>query len=125
MPPPRPSELVRAGLVRRVLDRMGYTVLEAEHGPQALEIMAARTEPVDLLLTDVIMPGMSGRELADQLQRSHPGIKVLFMSGYTDEAISQHGVLVSGVAFLEKPFTPDILLRRVREVLGVPAAARR
>ena len=112
-------------LVRRVLDRMGYTVLEAEHGPQALEIMAARTEPVDLLLTDVIMPGMSGRELADQLQRSHPGIKVLFMSGYTDEAISQHGVLVSGVAFLETPCTPDILLRRVREVLGVPAAARR
>ena len=112
-------------LVRRVLDRMGYTVLEAEHGPQALEIMAQRKEPVDLLLTDVIMPGMSGRELADHLQRAHPGLKVLFMSGYTDEAISQHGVLVSGVAFLEKPFTPDILLRKVREVLGAPARARK
>jgi PAS domain S-box-containing protein len=111
-------------LVRRVLDRLGYTVLEAEHGAQALDIMAARSEPVDLLLTDVIMPGISGRELADQLQRSHPGIKVLFMSGYTDEAISHHGVLVSGVAFLEKPFTPDILLRKVREVLGPAGEAR-
>ncbi|HEX6924332.1 MAG TPA: PAS domain S-box protein [Longimicrobiaceae bacterium] len=112
-------------LVRRVLDRMGYTVLEAENGQEALEIMANRSEPVDLLLTDVIMPGMSGRELADALQKTHPDLRVLFMSGYTDEAISQHGVLVSGVAFLEKPFTPDILLRRVREVLGTPAEAQR
>src|SRR5690606_23784854 len=92
-------------LVRRVLDRMGYTVIEAEDGGKALAIMQERAEPIDLLLTDVIMPGTNGRELADQLQSALPGLKVLFMSGYTDEAISQHGVLVAGVAFLEKPFT--------------------
>ena len=105
-------------LVRRVLDRMGYTVLEAEDGPTALRVMDQRGAPVDLLLTDVIMPGMSGRELADRLLESQPDLKVLFMSGYTDEAISQHGVLADGVSFLEKPFTPDLLLQRVREVLG-------
>ena len=105
-------------LVRRVLDRMGYTVLEAEDGPGALRVMEQRGAPVDLLLTDVIMPGMSGRQLADRLLEAQPDLKVLFMSGYTDEAISQHGVLAEGVSFLEKPFTPDLLLQRVREVLG-------
>lgn len=104
-------------LVRRVLDRMGYTVWEAEDGASALDLIRDREAIPDLLLTDVIMPGMSGRELADQIHKARPDLKVLFMSGYTDEAISQHGVLVPGVAFLEKPFTPEILLRRIRKVL--------
>ena len=72
---------------------------------------------LDLVLLDVVMPGMSGRELSDRLQTMQPDVKVLYMSGYTDEAIVHHGVLEPGVAFLEKPFTPDLLLRRVRETL--------
>ena len=105
-------------LVRRVLDRMGYTVLEAQDGPAALRVAAEYESPIDLLLTDVIMPGMSGSELARQVVQRHPDMKVLFMSGYTDDAISQHGVLAEGINFLEKPFTPDLLLHRVRDVLG-------
>jgi two-component system cell cycle sensor histidine kinase/response regulator CckA len=110
-------------LIRRVLSRNGYHVLEAESGPAALRVLQRHGEPVDLLLTDVVMPGMSGRELADQLTAARPELHVLYMSGYTDEAIVHHGVLDPGVAFLEKPFTPDVLLRRLREVLGTPVDA--
>ncbi|HET7321819.1 MAG TPA: PAS domain S-box protein, partial [Longimicrobiaceae bacterium] len=109
-------------LVRRVLDRAGYRILEASSGQAALDLLADTGARVDLLLTDVVMPGMSGRELADELTARTPGLPVLYMSGYTDEAIMHHGVLAEGVAFLEKPFTPDILLRKLRDVLdGAPA----
>ncbi len=112
---------VRA-LARRVLESRGYTVLEAGRGEEALQVSETHTGPIHLLLTDVIMPGMSGRALADRLAPMHPGMKVLFMSGYTDNAVVHHGVLESGIAFVQKPFTPEALLRKVREILGLNEA---
>ncbi|MBW3630493.1 MAG: PAS domain S-box protein, partial [Gemmatimonadetes bacterium] len=104
-------------LVRRVLDRNGYRVLEASSGPDALRLLETNTEPIHMLLTDVVMPGMSGRELADRLAPEYPQMSILYMSGYTDEAIVHHGVLDPGIALIEKPFTPEVLLRQVREIL--------
>jgi PAS domain S-box-containing protein len=106
-----------------VLRRHGYRVLEASHGDEALRIVRAHREPIHLLLSDVVMPAMSGPELARLVQGEHPGIRVLFASGYTDDAIVSHGVLDPGVAFLQKPFTPASLLRKIRELLDAPAAA--
>lgn len=112
-------------LVRTILAAHGYKVLQASRGKEALEVLAAQTAPVDLMITDVVMPEMSGRELAHHAAAVWPGMKVLYMSGYTDEAIVQHGVLDSGTPFLQKPFTHDALTRRVREVLeGKTARAR-
>ena len=105
-------------LVFRVLAGHGYTVLVADSGDEALRLLESRGEPIALLLTDVILPGMSGRELADRLRGRLPGLKVLYMSGYTQNAIVHDGRLDADVAFLEKPFTPEDLVRRVREVLG-------
>ena len=105
------------GVVVRVLERLGYTPLVAPDAAAAIPIAAAFHGAIDLLLTDVVMPGMGGPELARQLQAVRPGLPVLFVSGYTDDAIVQHGVLEPGVEFLQKPFTPDALARRVREVL--------
>jgi CheY-like chemotaxis protein len=107
---------VRA-LAAEVLERHGYRVVAAENGERALELADARDGPIHLLLTDVVMPRMSGRELAEKLLVSRPDTKVLFMSGYTDDAIVQHGVLEEGTEFLQKPFTRDALTVRVREVL--------
>jgi len=109
---------VRA-VTRQLLERNGYTVLEAADGPAALALVdgGRGNLPVDLLLTDVIMPGMSGRELANQLKARWPTIRVLFMSGYTDDAVVRHGMLEPGLAYLEKPFRPAALLRKVREVV--------
>ncbi|HET8656812.1 MAG TPA: PAS domain S-box protein [Longimicrobiaceae bacterium] len=117
------DELAVRVLVRRVLDRAGYRILEADGPRSALELLDSIDAPIDVLLTDVVMPGMSGRELADRVVPRLPGVRVLFMSGYTDEAIAQHGVLEAGVALLEKPFTPEILLRKLRDVLDSPAPA--
>ena len=104
-------------VVREVLHRLGYKVLEAE-GPNAAQAIAGiRREPPQLLVTDVIMPELNGRELARRLDARWPGLKVLYLSGYTDEAIVRHGVLEPGVAFLQKPFTPEGLAQKVREVL--------
>ncbi|MBN1661519.1 MAG: GAF domain-containing protein, partial [Anaerolineae bacterium] len=100
-----------------VLQSYGYTVLDAAEGQAALEIGRSHQGPIDLLLTDVIMPGMNGRELAELLQAERPEMKVLYMSGYTGDAIAHHGVLAETAAFLPKPFTLDDLLGKVRQVL--------
>ncbi len=101
----------------RVLESHGYTVLAAGRGDQALHVASRHTGPIQLLVTDVVMPGMSGRELAKRLSSLRPATKVLYLSGYTDDAIVRHGVLEPGVSFLQKPFTPAALARKVREVL--------
>jgi PAS domain S-box-containing protein len=108
---------VRA-VAQEILKRLGYTVLVANDGHSALQLARARTELIHLLITDVIMPEMSGRQLADRLKEQRPGLKVLFVSGYTDDAIVRHGMLEPGIAFLQKPFTPQTLARKVREVLS-------
>jgi len=104
-------------LGREILEEHGYKVIEASSGTAALETLERHTGSLDLILTDLVMSGMSGRELADEITRMRPGTKVLFMSGYTDDALGHHGVLESGTAFVEKPFTIDGLLRKVRGVL--------
>ena len=109
-------------LAADVLKTHGYQVLVAEHGHAAIDIVEARGGDVDLLITDVIMPRMSGRDVATALQQRVPGMGVLFMSGYTQTAIVQNGALEVGLNFLPKPFTPGELLARVREVLAARAA---
>ena len=107
---------VRA-VIHEALARQGYTVLDAPNGAEALRIAAGHPGPIHLLLTDVVMPGLSGRQLSDQLAQIRPETKVLYTSGYTDDAIVRHGVLESGIAYLQKPFSVDGLARKVREVL--------
>jgi len=104
-------------LVRDVLKSNGYRVLETASGSEALSVCGTYSEPIQLLLTDVIMPKMSGSELKVMVTEQRPEIKVLFMSGYTDDAISAGGFLDRGTAFIEKPFSPDSLARKVRETL--------
>jgi PAS domain S-box-containing protein len=117
------SEPLRA-LAKEFLRSSGYAVLEAENGKEALRIAKAFTGPIHLLLTDVIMPGMGGKQLAKQFASLRPPAKVLYMSGYSDDAILQSGKLTTEMVFLEKPFTRDILLRKVRSVLDeVPQPA--
>ncbi|MEO6526480.1 MAG: two-component regulator propeller domain-containing protein [Gemmatimonadaceae bacterium] len=110
-------------LASRVLMRSGYHVLTAATGDAALELAARHEGTIDLLLTDVVMPGMSGRELAERLLPLRPGMRLLYASGYTEDAIIRHGVSSQATAFLEKPFTPSALLRKVHEVLeaDIPA----
>ncbi|HET8578019.1 MAG TPA: ATP-binding protein [Methylomirabilota bacterium] len=110
------AQRVRA-VVREILEMNGYGVLEARHGAEALEISGKHPGPIHLMVTDVVMPQMSGRELAQRLAPLRPEMRVLYMSGYTDDAIVRHGVLGAGMAFLSKPFTPDALAAKVREVL--------
>ncbi len=104
-------------LALRVLERQGYKVLAARDGDEALLVCERHKDPIHLMLTDVVMPGMSGHEVAKRLEPSHPETKVLYMSGYTDNAIVLHGVLVQGVNYIQKPFTVDALTKKVREVL--------
>jgi signal transduction histidine kinase len=104
-------------VIRAILTRAGYTVIEASNGDDALRLAQNATVPIHLLLTDVVMPGMGGRALAERVSEVLPGLKVLYMSGYTDDAIVHHGVLEAGLAFYQKPVTPHALLRRVRDVL--------
>ncbi len=107
-------------LTVRMLQKLGYTVLSAAGGVEAIAISNAYSGQIALLLTDVVMPSMSGRQVADVLSSVRPGIKVLYLSGYTDNTIVQHGVLDNSVAFLPKPFSREVLSQKIREVLSKP-----
>jgi len=104
-------------MIRKTLQSKGYTVLEAQHGQEALSICEDYSGPIHLMVTDVVMPLMSGKELAEQLAPQRPEMKVLYMSGYPDNSIVQHGVLEPGTEFLQKPFTLNTLEAKVREIL--------
>ncbi len=106
------------GLARRLLEKLGYEVLTAASPGKAVETVRNYTGEIHLLLTDVVLPTMSGRDLAAKTTKIRPGIKTLFMSGYTANVIAHHGVLDAGVHFIEKPFTPDALARKIREAIG-------
>ena len=128
-PPARGSETVLVveddrtvrSLAVEMLRLNGYAVLQAQDGREALDLVRRHGQPIHLLLTDVVMPEMSGRELARSIAGLEPGIGVLYMSGYTDGVIAHHGVLDAGVAYIQKPFTADSLARKVREALDARA----
>jgi PAS domain S-box-containing protein len=111
------DEAAVRNLARRVLEKYGYKLLLAATGRDGVQVAQQHVGSIDLLVTDVVMPEMGGRELAQVLTTLQPGLKVLYLSGYTDDAIVHHGVLDAGVAFLQKPFKPDELARKIREVL--------
>jgi signal transduction histidine kinase/ActR/RegA family two-component response regulator len=109
-----------ADLISGALEASGYTVLTAASGIQALEIVRSRMSPIHLLLTDVVMPGMNGRELADRIRAVRDGIPTLYISGYSDDAVLKHGVQTAVAQFLPKPFSMDALRRKIRDVLAAP-----
>ena len=107
-------------LTCRILQKLGYQVLTAASGEAAIEIGRSYAGQVALLLTDVVMPNMSGRQVADALLQIRPGLKVLFLSGYTENTVVHHGVLDSTVDFLPKPFSREVLGQKIREILTRP-----
>jgi len=110
-------------MTREFLKINGYTVIEARSAADAIQFTQRHKEPIDLVLTDVVMPGMKGRELAERLAELRPSVKVLYMSAYTEDAVINYGILDPGTAFIEKPFSPDSLAYKVREVLGTTKAS--
>ena len=117
------NDLLRQ-MATETLERHGYTVIAARDGVDALSLIESERRSVHLLLTDVIMPKMSGRELADHFQRRFPDVRILYMSGYATDTIVHHGMLDPGIDLLQKPYTPLALIRRVQEVLGTTSRAR-
>jgi PAS domain S-box-containing protein len=115
------DEQVRA-VVTRVLSRAGYRVIEAKSGGEAVALAERLGDSIDLLVTDVVMPEMGGPELGRAIQRSHGRLKLLYMSGYTDDSMLRHGILEGDVVFVQKPLTPELLLRKVREALDARTA---
>jgi CheY-like chemotaxis protein len=111
------DESVVRRLVAEILETTGYTVLQAADGPSALELLQRHKAPVDLLLTDLVMPGMSGREVAQVVTQMHPDTHVVYMSGYTGSVIDHHGIVEDGVTFVQKPFSADDLSRALRSLL--------
>ena len=105
-------------IAREILEEHGYRVIEAAGPIEAIEIASRHPEPIHLLATDVVMPGMNGRALFESLVAARPGLRVLYMSGYTDDVMAHSGVLESGTVLLAKPFTARALLERVRATLG-------
>jgi signal transduction histidine kinase/CheY-like chemotaxis protein len=129
LPPPSPGtgtvlvvedEQALRRIVERMLVRGGYAVLPAASAEEAIRVSAEHEGPIHLVLTDVVLPGMGGRALVSRLEAERPGLRVIYMSGYTDNAIVHQGVLDPGIEFIGKPFTADSLLARVRAVLGLP-----
>jgi two-component system, cell cycle sensor histidine kinase and response regulator CckA len=116
------DEAAMREVTRRLLDRNGYRVLAAPDGQAALDIVASHPGPIDVLLTDVVMPKMQGGQVAEQVRARVPGVRVLFMSGYTQGLLGSQGVLEPGVHLLEKPFTEPVLLRKLAEVLSAPGS---
>jgi DNA-binding NtrC family response regulator len=130
LPAPRPASLrgtetillvedeesVR-GFIRTLLERSGYAVLDASNGHEAIDIVSARGSAIHLLVTDVVMPRMSGRELAENVRSISPGIRLLYVSGYTDDAVFRHGMTEGEINFIQKPFRSMDFLRKVREIL--------
>jgi len=110
------NELVRT-MARVCLQKGGYRVIEADSGEEALRKFLAEGDRIHFLLTDVVMPGMNGKELADRIQALRPGMKVLFMSGYTEEVLVRFGGSLEGISLLDKPFTPTVLLQRIRDLI--------
>jgi DNA-binding response OmpR family regulator len=115
------SEALRK-LTRSFLESYGFRVLVAQDGEEALQVAARHAGKIDLLLTDVVMPGMNGRALAERLLPKQPGLRVLYISGYTDSFIAVHGVVEQGMVLLPKPFTEEALMGKVREVLDSRSA---
>jgi CheY-like chemotaxis protein len=128
IPPPRGNETILLvedeeslrPLIREILESAGYQVVEASGSEEALLRLGNPDVPVHLMLTDVVMPGMSGPDLAHRIRASRPELRVLFMSGYINETMGLHGVLGAGTQFISKPFTADALLRKLREALDDP-----
>jgi CheY-like chemotaxis protein len=110
-------------IMARTLRECGYTVLEAAGGPQALEILQEQSAPVNLIIADVVMPEISGRELAERMLERWPDVPILFTSGYTGLFVVQRGLLDEGQEFIQKPIAPDMLAQRVREMLDKTARA--
>ena len=115
------DELALRGLMRRILERSGYRVLEAEHGAEALAQCASHRGAIDLVVSDIVMPTMGGRELAERLRALRPHSRLLFVSGFTDDEVMRQGIDLTGSAYLQKPFSPTSLMAKIGEMLRAPA----